>query len=202
MAYLLLLRHGESVWNKKGIWTGLTDVSLSDKGKEEAKSAANLIKNISLDFVFTSPLKRATETYEIIKKELSLSLIQKEHTALNERDYGSFTGKNKWEIQKEVGEDQFLRIRRGWNAPIPNGETLKDVYDRVVPYFQSEIEPLLKNGKNVLIVAHGNSLRALVKYLEHVSDDDVSKVEFTTGQVWVYDFDENGTTTSKKILNS
>ncbi|OGH19768.1 MAG: hypothetical protein A3D74_02335 [Candidatus Levybacteria bacterium RIFCSPHIGHO2_02_FULL_37_13] len=203
MAHLILIRHGESLWNAKGVWTGLTDISLSEKGKEEARTAGASLKNTKIDIAFTSALKRAKETLSEIKKTLNLnSLPTIESKALNERDYGYLTGKNKWEIEKEVGDKMFLKIRRGWNTPIKNGETLKDVYERVVPYYQTVISPKLKDGKNVLIVAHGNSLRALVKYLENISDHGVETLEIATGEIYVYEANINGTIISKKKIGA
>ncbi|MEK7534351.1 MAG: 2,3-diphosphoglycerate-dependent phosphoglycerate mutase [Patescibacteria group bacterium] len=200
MANLILVRHTESVWNKKGIWTGLTDIPLSKKGRKEAKDVANLLKNMKLDIAYTSVLSRATETLGIIKNVLHLdSILIVGNKALNERDYGELTGKNKWEIKKLYGEQKFLNIRRGWDYPIPNGETLKDVYERVIPYYKREILPKLKMGKNVIIVAHGNSLRALVKYLENISDEDISKIEIATGEIYIYKLDKKANITSKQI---
>lgn len=200
MAYLILVRHGESVWNAKGVWTGLTDIPLSEKGKQESRLAAKALKDFKLDIAYTSPLKRAKQTLDEIKSVLGLSSLPTfENKALNERDYGELTGKNKWEIEKEVGEEMFLKIRRGWDVPIKGGETLKDVYNRVVPYYQSEILPKLKKGINVLIVAHGNSLRALVKYLENISDKAVENLEIATGEIYIYKINKKGRITSKKI---
>lgn len=199
MANLILVRHGESEWNEKGLWTGLTDIGLSKKGKEESRNAGEKLKSIPPDLAYTSVLLRAKQTLDEIKTILNLDLPTKESAALNERDYGIFTGKNKWEIEKEVGEDKFQSIRRGWNTPIKNGETLKDVYNRVVPYYQNEILPKLKEGKNVLIVAHGNSLRALVKYLENISDHDVENLELATGEIYIYEIESNGHIASKSV---
>lgn len=202
MAYLVLVRHGESIWNAKGLWTGFTDVSLSEKGKKESQVAGKLIKNIKFDVAFSSPLVRAKETLDEIKKELSESNFPAyEDAALNERNYGEFTGKNKWDIKKQVGDDVFLKIRRAWDYPIPKGETLKDVYNRTVPYYKNQILPQLIAGKNVLVSAHGNSLRALVKYLENISDEDIAKLEIATGEIYVYQIDENGNVISKSCLN-
>lgn len=191
MATLILVRHGESIWNKKGIWTGLTDISLSKEGIEESRQAASKLRRKKIDIAHTSLLKRAKETLDIIKKTLNIpNLHVVENKALNERDYGKLTGKNKWEIEKEYGDEKFFQIRRGWDVPIPKGETLKDVYNRVVPYYQKEILPKLKEGKNVLIVAHGNSLRALIKYIKNISDEDISKLELKTGDVYFYKVDQ------------
>lgn len=195
MAHLILVRHGESLWNGIGLWTGLTDISLNEKGKEQSRQSAESIKklNVKIDIIYISILKRAKETLDEIKKVLFLENIPTfQSQALNERDYGIYTGKNKWEIQKVVGNEQFQKIRRGWDVPIKNGESLKDVYNRVVPYYESEILPKLKEGKNVLIVAHGNSLRALVKHLENMSDADVENLEISVGATLIFDIDKKG----------
>lgn len=203
MANLILVRHGESLWNEKGLWTGLTDISLSQKGIEEAKKAGEKLKNFPIDVAYTSPLKRAKETLNEIKNVLGLSNLQIfENQALNERNYGVFTGRNKWQIEKEVGQEQFQKIRRGWDVPIQNGESLKDVYNRVVPYYEQEILPKLKSGKNVLVVAHGNSLRALVKYLENLSDEDVKNLEIATGEIYIYSLNDQGIIVSKEIKSA
>ena len=199
MAYLVLVRHGESLWNAKGVWTGLTDIALSEKGRREANRAGGGIKDIKFDIGYTSPLSRAKETLEIIKKVLGADFPTVESKALDERDYGEYTGKNKWEIQKELGDENFRKLRRGWDVPVPNGETLKNVFERVIPYYKSEILPKLKEGKNVLISAHGNSLRSLVKYLDGLSDDNVENLEIATGEVLVYEIDEEGKVISKEI---
>lgn len=199
MAYLALVRHGESVWNAKGLWTGLTDVSLSQKGKEEAILAAYALKDIRFDLGFTSVLKRSIETINEMKKVLGGDFPINEDPALNERDYGQMTGKNKWEVKEKLGEIEFIKIRRAWDYSIKGGETLKDVYDRVVPYYSKQILPELKMGKNVLVVAHGNSLRALVKYLEKIPDDKIENLEIATGEIYLYQMDENGATSSKEI---
>jgi 2,3-bisphosphoglycerate-dependent phosphoglycerate mutase len=119
--------------------------------------------------------------------------------ALNERDYGDLTAKNKWAIRDEYGEEQFLKWRRSWDFPPPNGEALKDVYARVVPYYEQHILPRLEQGQNVLVVAHGNSLRALVKYLESIGDDDIADVELGTAEVFLYEVDPSGKIVSKEI---
>jgi 2,3-bisphosphoglycerate-dependent phosphoglycerate mutase len=201
MANLILLRHGESEWNRKGLWTGLRDISLDEKGKEQARLAGEKLKGFSIDLAFTSVLIRAKQTLDEIKNVLNLQRLPTiENPALNERDYGIYTGKDKWEIQKKVGEEKFKQIRRGWDMPIENGESLKDVYNRVVPYYQKEILPKLKEGKNILIVAHGNSLRALVKYLEKLSDSSIENLEIATGEIYIYSLNEQGAIFSKKSV--
>ncbi len=182
MAYLVLVRHGESTWNAKGIWTGITDVDLTEKGREEAREAGKAIKDIKFQIAFTSLLKRAKQTFE----ELGVNVPLIENAALDERDYGDFTGKNKWEIKKQLGDVEFLKLRRSWDYPVPNGESLKDVYNRVAPYYEEHILPELKKGNNVLVCAHGNSLRALVKFLDKISDDDIAKLELPFGKPLIY----------------
>lgn len=199
MAYLILVRHGESEWNAKGLWTGLTDISLSEKGKEEAQIAAQEIQDIPLDMVFTSDLKRAQETADIITHQLATDSPLIKNKALNERDYGELTGKNKWDLKKEFGDEKFTLLRRSFDYPISGGETLKDVYNRVIPYYKTIIEPELMAGKNVLIAAHGNSIRALIKYLDNISDEDIAHLEVATGEVYVYIIDSEGKITSKEI---
>lgn len=200
MAKLVLVRHGKSEWNALGLWTGWTDISLNEEGRQEAREAGEAIKDISFDFAYTSALKRAIETLDEIKQVLHQDIPTIENKALNERDYGDLAGKNKWKIKEEYGDEQFMKWRRGWDDVLPHGESLRDVYERVVPYFEKEILPKLKEGKNVLVAAHGNSLRALVKYLEHISDKEIPSLEIATGEVYVYDVDKDGKITDKHIL--
>lgn len=200
MAKLILIRHGKSDYNQKGLWTGWTDVSLVEEGLEEARKAGNAIKDIQIDTVHVSDLKRTHETWREIQKEIGRKdLSAREHAALKERSYGIHTGKNKWQVKEEVGDEMFKKIRRSWNHPIPEGETMKDVHDRAVPYYKKHILPELQAEKNVLIVGHGNTLRALVKYLEEMPDDGVSDLEFGTGEVYVYTVDAKGDVTNKDI---
>ncbi len=202
MSYLALVRHGESEWNAKGLWTGWKDIPLTQKGIEQAKTAGVSLKDIKFDLGFTSILSRVKQTMDEMKKVLNQQFPVIEDKALNERNYGVYTGKNKWEIKKEVGEEEFLKIRRGWDHPIPRGECLKDVYQRAIPYYEENILPKLKAGKNVLVSAHGNSLRALVKYLENIPDDKISKLELAIGEVYLYTIDNNGKAVSKEIRAS
>jgi len=196
---LVLVRHGESEWNAKNIWTGLTDIGLSEKGREEARSVAHKIADIRFDIAFTSMLSRASETLRIILETLHVHDIPvNSNPALNERDYGVFTGKNKLEIKTRLGDVEYLRLRRGWDYPIEKGESLKQVYERVVPYYDTSIAPFIREGKHVLVVAHGNSLRALIKKMEHISDYDIPNVELTTGQILLYRIDASGAVVSKE----
>ena len=200
MAYLALVRHGQSEWNVKNWWTGLTDIGLTEIGIQEAKSAGEHVKDIRFDIAFTSVLLRAKETWKYMQTEiLTKEILTIENAALNERDYGDLTGKDKWKIREEYGEEQFLKWRRGWDTPPPNGESLKDVYSRLIPYFESTIIPQLKEEKNVIIVAHGNSLRALVKYLENISDEIIPSLEIATGEIYLYQIDKDGKVVSKEI---
>ena len=200
MAYFVLVRHGESEWNVKGVWTGWTDVDLSPKGREEAKAAGEALTDIQFDLAYTSTLKRAKNTFlEIQKTTGQLAIPTTESAALNERNYGDLTGKNKWEVKEQVGEEEFQKIRRSWDYPPPNGESLKMVYERVVPYYETEILPKLKDGKNIIIAAHGNSLRALIKHLDNVSDEDIPNLELATGGIYIYQISPEGGITSKEI---
>lgn len=198
MSYLVLVRHGESSWNKVGAWTGLTDIGLDEEGWEVAKKDGETLKGIPFQVAYTSALRRAEQTLEGIEKVIG-DIPTTQDPALNERDYGDFTGKNKWDLQKEYGEEQFLKWRRGWDEKIPGGETLKDVYQRVVPYYQEHILKDLQAGKNVLVVAHGNSLRALIKYLENISDEEIPHIELSTGEIYIYQLDPVGQIISKEI---
>ena len=200
MAYLALVRHGQSEWNALGLWTGLRDIELNDIGIKEARQAAESLRGIKFDVAYTSALVRAHQTLDKILDTLGQKGIPTTaNAAINERDYGDLTAKNKWDVQKEYGDEQFLKWRRSWDYPVPNGETLKDVHDRVAPYYKSEILPKLKEGKNVIIAAHGNSLRALVKHLENVPESEIPKLEIGTGEVYLYTVDSDGKITNKEI---
>lgn len=193
MSKLILVRHGESEWNEKGLWSGWQDVVLTQKGKREAQNAAIALSDIPFHRAFTSPLRRAHETLEIIKKTLNLSTLPtiKSHH-FKERHYGEFTGKNKMEIKKSMGEEKFLAIRRGWNEPITYGETLKDVFDRVMEGYNTYVLPEIKKGRNVLLVAHGNTIRALIKHLEQTTNEEIARIEVATGEVLVYTLTRKG----------
>ena len=150
----------------------------------------DLIRDVKLDEAYTSALKRTHQTLDaLLEGQGTKELPTTQATELNERDYGDLTGKNKWEVKSEIGEEAFNGIRRGWDYPVPGGETLKMVYERVIPYFKREILPKLQAGENILLVAHGNSIRALMKELDQISDEDMANVEMPFGQVLVYKFD-------------
>jgi 2,3-bisphosphoglycerate-dependent phosphoglycerate mutase len=202
MAYLVLVRHGQSEWNALGLWTGQEDIALTEQGRAEARKAAEHLRDIQLDKAHTSTLSRAQNTLEEIKDALRHTELETtRHEALNERHYGDYQAKNKWDIKEQIGEEEFTKLRRNWDHPVPNGETLKDVHARVLPYYEQHILQDLKDGKNVIVAAHGNSLRALMKHLDQIADDRVHELEIGTGEVHVYEISEDGTVISKEIRN-
>ena len=188
---LVLVRHGQSIWNEKNLFTGWRDIGLTDKGVEEAKKAGLLLKeaNVDFDVMFTSSLERAKKTGDIILSCMDQSNIEVvSDTALNERDYGELTGMNKDEARKNFGESQVQIWRRSYDVSPPGGESLRNTFERVLPYFNKYIYPRLKNGESVLITAHGNSLRSLVKHLEEISEEKIVKLEIATGEPIFYEF--------------
>lgn len=202
MAYLVLIRHGTSEYNAKGLWTGWHNPGLTPEGEKDAETAATTIKDIHFDCAYTSPFIRHKKTLEIALhtvNQTDLSIVESD--ALKERNYGDYNGKNKWEIKKQLSPEEFLQLRRGWEYPVPNGETLKQVYERVVPYYASTILPQLKQGKNVIVSSSGNALRSLVKFLEHISDEDIVNHEIAPGEIYVYQIDSEGKVTNKEIRN-
>jgi 2,3-bisphosphoglycerate-dependent phosphoglycerate mutase len=201
MPQLVLVRHGESEWNKENRFTGWIDIALSKKGEEEAKDVGEKLKGMRFDKAFTSVLQRATKTFEIAAQTAGFKhLIAEKDEALNERMYGELQGLNKDECREKFGAEQVHVWRRSFDVPPPRGESLKDTAERVLPYYFKRIEPMLREGKNILIVAHGNSLRALIMYLEKLSGDQIVKVEIPTGVPILYELDENLNVVNKKDL--
>lgn len=197
---LILARHHQSEWNKLGKWTGLRDRHLDQYGFEKSEDMGLLIKDVAIDYAFASMLVRSIETLSCILNVCNRYNVPTEHSAaLNERDYGDYTGKQKWEMEKILGPEEFKKLRRGWDYHIPNGESLKMVYDRVQPFFIEKILPLVLQDKNVLVVAHGNSLRALMKYIENISDEGIADVEMPFGSIIIYDLDQDGHLLSKEV---
>lgn len=218
MIKIVLVRHGESVWNKENKFTGWTDVELSDKGKEEAIEAGkNLLdNNYKFDIVYTSILKRSIDTANLILKEMKNTNVDiRRSYKLNERHYGALQGLNKQDMKDKYGEKQVHLWRRGYdvkppeltmddprfpgNDPLykdidknllPLSESLKDTVKRVVSYYEKEIKPNLLDKKSVMIVAHGNSLRGLIKYLDNISDEDIMNLEIPTGKPLIYELDD------------
>lgn len=192
MALLTLIRHGQSTYNLENRFTGNVDVPLTPWGEEEALMAGQKLKDFHYDIAYTSMLVRAWETLRIILEEIKQTQIPIiKNAALNERMYGSLQGLNKAETALKYGDKQVEIWRRSYEVRPPDGESLEDTYNRTVPYFKSEIEAKLQGGQNVLIVAHGNSLRALKMYLENITPEDIVKVNIPTGTPRNYDFDEN-----------
>ena len=192
MPFLINVRHGQSQWNLENRFTGWIDIDLSEKGVEEAISAGNKLKGYKFDMAFTSALIRAQRTLDIILDITGQKDIPVEKDkALNERMYGDLQGLNKDEMRVKFGAEQVHLWRRSYDVAPPNGESLKDTADRVLPYWHSKIAPELKKGKNILIAAHGNSLRALVMYLEKLSPEEIVKTEIPTGVPKYYNLDKD-----------
>jgi len=191
MNYFVLLRHGESQWNKENRFTGLTDIDLSEKGVVEAEYAGHLLKSIKFDKVFTSTLKRAYRTAEIVMLKVCQKLSLVKHDDLRERDYGDLTGLNKDETRQKFGDEQVHIWRRSYDVSPPGGESLKDVVARVKPYFKVHILPDVLAGKNVLLVAHGNTLRAMLIILGEHTPETINTAEVATGVPLVFEY-KNG----------
>ena len=187
---LTLVRHGQSTYNLENRFTGDADVPLTALGKEEAVQAGKKIKGYHFNFAYTSMLARAEESLQLILKEIDQTTIPiKRNKALNERNYGDLEGLNKAETAKKFGEAQVLIWRRSFDVRPPGGESLEDTFNRTVPYYKSEIEPELSAGNNILVVAHGNSLRALVMYLENICKDEILQLNIPTGIPRNYNLD-------------
>ncbi|MFA6254369.1 MAG: 2,3-diphosphoglycerate-dependent phosphoglycerate mutase [Candidatus Paceibacterota bacterium] len=215
MAKLILLRHLESEWNKENRFSGWTDVPLSEEGMARAKEKAQELKNESIDEVFTSPLSRNKNTTFLVledfgKRAIFLEPDEKAGLAadclpvyvtntLDERSYGLLEGMNKGEVLKEFGEERTYEWRRAWDVAPPEGESLKDVYERAVPFYRSYIEPELRAGKDILVVASHNSLRALAKYIENIPNDEIINFEIPFGGMTVYDLDKNLKVIKKEV---
>ena len=200
---LVLVRHGQSEWNALNLFTGWKDPGLTDQGRQEANQAGQLIQSLNLDFdvMFTSALMRAQLTGDII-----LNIIKQTHIptiknqALNERNYGDLAGLNKDDARAKWGAEQVQIWRRSYDIPPPGGESLKDTGERVMPYFNQEILPLIKKGQNILISAHGNSLRSMIKFLDNISDTEIVKLEIPTGVPIHFTFNEQGDVDSRTDL--
>ncbi len=201
MPILVLVRHGESQWNFENRFTGWIDVPLTERGREEARHAGEKIKGIKFDKAYTSVLVRADETLQIILDIIGQKKIQIEKDqALNERHYGELQGLNKAETAKKFGDEQVHIWRRSYDIAPPGGESLKDTAARTLPYFEKKIIPDLKAGKNILVSAHGNSLRSIVMSLDKLSKEEVLKLNLGTGVPIVYEFDSKLKILSKKEL--
>ena len=200
---LILVRHGQSEWNQKNIFTGWENPGLTQQGREEAKLAGILINNLEIKFnyLFTSALVRAQLTGSIILENVNQENVKIiKNKALNERYYGDLQGLNKDECRNKWGEDQVQIWRRSYTVGPPGGESLKETGERVMPYFLNEIFPLILKGGNIIVSAHGNSLRSLIKYLDKLSSEEIVKLEIPTGSPIHYLFDDDGEILNKKNL--
>ncbi len=193
MAILVLIRHGQSLWNAENRFTGWTDIDLSKKGEKEAKAAREKLENVSFDVVHTSALMRAQRTAEIIIKnnKISENIPTYKDERLNERHYGSLQGLNKTETAEKYGPEQVHIWRRSFDIAPPDGESLKMTAERTLPYFKEDVLKHLNEGKNVLISAHGNSLRSIVMHIENISKEDIVKLEIQTGVPRTYEYKDN-----------
>ena len=197
---LILVMHGQSEWNSKNLFTGWKDPGLTELGVKEAKNAGKLIANkgILFNLMYTSMLTRAQKTGDLILQEMrhpEITIIKNE--ALNERNYGSLAGLNKDDARKKWGDDQVHIWRRSFDIPPPDGESLKDTAERVLPYFKSEIMPKVIEGSSILIAAHGNSLRSLIMDLDSISSEEIVNLEIPTGAPIQYIFNEDGSVNKK-----
>lgn len=211
MPNLILIRHGESQWNLENRFTGWVDVPLSPKGEQEAKAAGEKLKSFTFDKAFTSKLQRANATLMYILKASGQTSIPIEYdTALNERHYGALQGLNKAETALKYGDEQVKVWRRSYDVPPPKektdlnpdgtSESLKDTAARTLPYWEKKIVPEIKSGKNIIVAAHGNSLRSIVMHLDNLTKEQVLELNIPTGAPLLYVFDSNGTIVEKKYL--
>ena len=200
---LVLVRHGQSEWNLKNLFTGWKDPDLTEQGVSEAKEAGRKLKaqGLSFDVAFTSDLTRAQHTLKLILEEIGQTgLPTTKDLALNERDYGDLSGLNKDDARKKWGEDQVLIWRRSYDVPPPGGESLKDTLARTLPYYVKEILPGVLRGQRTLVAAHGNSLRALIMVLEKLTPEQILKRELATGAPVIYRLNADSTVASKLDL--
>lgn len=200
---LVLVRHGQSEWNAKNLFTGWKDVDLTQQGIAEARSAGEMLKTAEyrFDIAFTSDLIRAQKTLTLILEELGQSDLETiRNIALNERNYGDLVGLNKDDARKKWGDEQVHIWRRSYDTPPPGGESLKDTAERTLPYFEAAIMPEVLAGKNVIISAHGNSLRAIIMKLDSLSKDEVTQLNLDTGVPIIYRFNEDGSVVEKRDM--
>lgn len=193
---LVLVRHGQSEWNLKNLFTGWKNPDLTEKGMQEARDAGRKLMGLGIefDYFYTSALKRAQHTLDLMLEEMNLPNVTiHRHQALNERNYGDLAGLNKDDARNKWGNEQVHIWRRSYDTPPPGGESLKDTAERVLPYYTTEIEPKVKDGANILVAAHGNSLRSLVMKLESLSSVEILQREIGTGQPIIYTLNDDGT---------
>ena len=203
MSQLILVRHGQSEWNQQNLFTGWRDPDLTELGVTEARNAGRALKaeGITFTIAFTSELMRAQKTCALLLEEQGQSDLQTiRNVALNERDYGDLSGLNKDDAREKWGEEQVHIWRRSFDTPPPGGASLKDTADRVLPYFNNTIMPRIRAGENVLVAAHGNSLRALVMVLDGLGETEITQVNIATGEPYIYDMGAQGEVVGKRIL--
>ncbi len=191
---LILVRHAESEWNVLGKWTGQADVHLTEKGRQDARLIGEALQDLTIDLAYYSEHVRTLETLQglLSTAQQQPDLPHERHAPLNERDYGEYTGLDKWQVLDRLGKDKFDGIRRAWDHPIPGGETLQMVHARTVPFYESRILPQLQAGKTVLVVSHGNTLRTLIKHLEAISDADIAAVEMPFDRILLFSVTPEG----------
>jgi 2,3-bisphosphoglycerate-dependent phosphoglycerate mutase len=199
MPSLALVRHGQSLWNLENRFTGWVDVPLTALGEEEARRGGERLRDLSFDVAYTSALVRAQETLRIIQETAGFTIPVIRDPALNERHYGDLQGLNKADTAAKYGDEQVHIWRRSFATPPPNGEALKDTAERTLPFFERAIMGDIRQGKDVLVVAHGNSNRAIVMQLDQLEEDEVPGLELATGVPLVYELDEQGTVLSKHV---
>lgn len=202
MPTLVLVRHGQSIWNLQNRFTGWVDVPLTEQGVSEAISAGQGLKGMAFDVAYTSALSRAQHTLALIQESMGTTLPIIKDVALNERHYGDLQGLDKADTAAKYGDEQVHIWRRSFDVPPPNGEALKQTSERTIPFYERCIYGDLKQGRNVLVVAHGNSNRSIVMALEQLTGDEIMKVELATGVPLVYELDLNGKILSKRVLES
>lgn len=201
MALLVLLRHGESQWNLENRFTGWVDVPLTEKGIAEARAAGGHLRDVRFDVVYTSLLQRANETLRLVLEETGQTgLVPVRDAALNERHYGDLQGLNKADTAAKYGAEQVHQWRRSYDIPPPGGESLADTAARTIPFYETHIVPDLKAGRNVLVAAHGNSLRAIVMHIEGLTREQVLELNLATGVPIAYEMDDDARIRSKRIL--
>jgi len=200
MSLLILVRHGESEWNASHQITGQADIALTDLGKEQARQVGRKLKSTGVDTAYTSGLQRAIETLHEIQTQRNKAVPHSKSMALNERDFGTFTGRVKSEILEEIGAGAYATILQRWDIPAPEGESLEMVYERVVPYFESAVLKELQSGKNVLVVSHHHALRTLVKYIEDLSNDELARLKLKNADAVIYDFNPETSVFLKQLL--
>tara|TARA_B100000614_G_scaffold229787_1_gene222443 strand:+ start:284 stop:946 length:663 start_codon:yes stop_codon:yes gene_type:complete len=199
---LILVRHGQSTYNEENRFTGWKDVDLTQKGVNEAIRSAGLLDSIPINLAFTSNLLRAQKTLDLILNELNLKIKIIKNEALNERDYGSLVGQNKFEAAQKYGKEQVQIWRRSYDIPPPDGESLKMTLERTVPYFKNSIFPLISSNNNIIVSAHGNSIRSIVMHLLSISEENILKTEIGWCEPWIFTFTKNGIVNNLDILCS